>query len=303
MRLSEHLSRLGLSNAEAKKALRAGKVFFHGIPTADGGREVEPYQVLVQRDAPKLTPGRDLVIVHKDDDLVVVWKPAGLLSVRAGKDGGHLNALGLVGKLTGRPVLPVHRLDQDTSGLMMMARHPTSQEALKAQLEVHDVERRYVALVLGKSQSKTWTVSNHLVEDRGDGLRGSIEAPFPPFAKHAKTRFTALQRINKRVSLIEAQLETGRTHQVRIHLSEDQLPILGDQKYGTAAAQRLAQRLCLHAIVLGIEHPKTGEKIRFTSPLPDDMEQLRRGLVHDARNPTLKRTKSKIPKKRRRPKT
>ena len=302
MRLSEHLSRLGLSNAEAKKALRGGKVFFHGIPTADGGREIEPYQVTVQRDAPKLTPGRDLVIVHKDDDLVVVWKPAGMLSVRAGKDGGHLNALGLVGKLTGSPVLPVHRLDQDTSGLMMMARHPTSQEALKAQLEVHHVERRYVALVLGKTEQKKWTVSNHLVEDRGDGLRGSIEAPFPPFAKHAKTRFTGLQRINKRVSLIEAQLETGRTHQVRIHLSEGRLPILGDKRYGTAAAQRLAQRLCLHAIVLGIEHPKTGENIRFTSPLPDDMEQLRRGLIHDAKNPTLKRKKSKIPKKRRRPK-
>ncbi len=303
MRLSEHLSRLGLSNAEAKKALRSGKVFFHGIPTADGGRDVEPFQVTLKPDAPKLTPGRDLVVLHKDDDLVVIWKPSGMLSVQASKAGGHLNALGLVGKITRGEALAVHRLDQGTSGLMMVARNSTAQHALKAQLEVHTIERRYVALVLGKPNTSSWSVSNHLVEDRGDGLRGSISAPIPPFAKRAKTHFNALERVGKRVNLIEAKLETGRTHQVRIHLSEDGLPILGDDRYATPAAQRLAPRLCLHAVVLGIEHPKTGEKIRFTAPLPDDMEQLRRGLLHEAKNPTVKRIKSKIPKKRRRKKT
>jgi len=302
MRLSEHLSRLGLSNAEAKKALRSGKVFFHGVPTADGGRDIEPFQVTFRADAPKLTPGRDLVILHKDDDLVVVWKPAGMLSVRAGKDGGHLNAVGLVGKLTRSDALAVHRLDQATSGLMMMARNPSAQHALKAQLEVHSVERRYMAMVLGKPRGKTWTVSNHLVDDRGDGMRGSIEPPFPPFAKQAKTHFTAIERLGRRVNLVEARLETGRTHQVRIHLSEDNLPILGDDRYATTAAQRLAPRLCLHAVVLGIDHPKTGETLRFTAPLPDDMEQVRRSLIHEAKHPVVKRVKSKIPKKRRRPK-
>ncbi len=300
MRLSEHLSRLGLSNADTKKALRSGKVFFHGIPTADAGRDVEPFQVSYRPDAPKLTPGRDLVILHKDDDLIVIWKPAGMLSVRAGKEGGHLNAIGLVGKLTRGDALAVHRLDQDTSGLMMVARNKTAQEALKSQLEVHSVERRYMAMVLGKPNSKTWTVDNHLVEDRGDGLRGSIEPPFPPFAKRAKTHFTTLERVGKRVNLVEARLETGRTHQVRIHLSEASLPILGDDRYGSSASTRLAPRLCLHAVVLGIEHPSSGEKLRFTAPLPDDMEQTRRSLLHEAKNPVVKRVKSKIPKKRRR---
>jgi len=302
MRLSEHLSRLGLSSADVKKALRNGKVFFHGIPTADGGRDVEPFQVEYRPDAPKLTPGRDLVIVHKDDDLVVIWKPAGMLSVPAGKAGGHLNALGLVGKLTRNPCLAVHRIDQNTSGLMMIARNEPAQRKLKAQLEVHSVERRYLAIVAGKPPEKQWTVVNHMVEDRGDGLRGSCEGKPPDFAKRAKTHFSHLARLSKRTNLIEAKLETGRTHQVRIHLAENNLPILGDDRYATPAVQRQASRLCLHAVVLGIVHPSTGETLRFTSPLPDDMEQIRRGLIHETKNPVVKRIKSKIPKKRRRPK-
>jgi len=300
MRLSEHLNRLGLSNADAKKALRSGKVFFHGIPTADGGRDVQPFQVEFKPDATKLTPGRDMVIVHRDDDLVVIWKPSGMLSVPAGKPGGHLNVLGLAGKLLRGPALPVHRIDQSTSGLMMIARNEEAQFKLKAQLEIHSVERRYLAFVLGKPPAKNWTVKNHLVDDRGDGLRGSCEGPPPHFAKRAETSFIQLERIGKRANIVEAKLETGRTHQVRIHLSEGGLPILGDTRYTTTAAQRMATRLCLHAVVLGIEHPTTGERLRFTSPLPDDMEQLRRGLVYEAKNPVVKRTKSKIPKKRRR---
>jgi len=300
MRLSEHLSRLGLSSADTKKALRSGKVFFHGIPTADGGRDVEPFQVEYRPDAPKLTPGRDLVIVHRDDDLVVIWKPAGMLSVPAGKAGGHLNALGLVGKLTRSACFAVHRIDQNTSGLMMVARNETAQLALKSQLEVHSVERKYLALVTGKPPEKRWTTSNHMVEDRGDGLRGSCEGKPPPYAKRAKTHFTHVERIGKRVNLVEAKLETGRTHQVRIHLAEHGLPILGDDRYAPAGVQRMAPRLCLHAVVLGIDHPRTGEALRFTSPLPDDMEHIRRGLTYEAKNPVKKRIKSKIPKKRRR---
>ena len=111
---------------------------------------------------------------------------------------------------------------------------------------------------------------------------------------------SSLERVGKRANLVEARLETGRTHQVRIHLSEAGLPILGDTRYGAPAAQRLAPRLALHAAVLGIDHPTTGERLRFTCGLPDDIEQVRRGLVHAHTSPTRKRTKSKIPKKRRR---
>ena len=300
MRLSDHLKHLGLSSADAKRAMRSGRVRLHGIPTADAGREVQPFQIEVLPEGPKLTPGRDLVLVHRDEHFVVVWKPAGMLSVQAGKAGGHLNVVSLVRKLTGGDAYPVHRLDQDTSGLMMVARTVSAQTTLKAQLEVHSVERAYVALVMGRPPSARWVVSNHLVEDRGDGLRGSIAPPIPPFAKRAKTTFSSLERVGKRANLVEARLETGRTHQVRIHLSEAGLPILGDTRYGAPAAQRLAPRLALHAAVLGIDHPTTGERLRFTCGLPDDIEQVRRGLVHAHTSPTRKRTKSKIPKKRRR---
>jgi len=299
MKLSEHLSRLGLSNSEAKKALRNGKVFFHGIPTQDGGRDIEPYQIELRPDATRLTPGRDLVIIHRDDDLVVFWKPSGMLSVPAGKDGGHLNAVGLVSKLTRNTALAVHRIDQGTSGLMMVALNRKAQVHLKDQLEKHSVERRYVAMVLGRTPGKEWSVENHLVEDRGDGLRGSIAPPIPKFARIAKTKFSLIERVGKKANLVEAQLHTGRTHQVRIHLSEAGMPILGDDRYGSPAAQRAAARLCLHAVVLGIDHPSTGERLRFTCPLPDDMSKLHRTLTYDAKYPVQKRKKSKRPKKRR----
>jgi len=299
MRLSDHLKHLGFSSADAKRAMRSGRVRLHGIPTADAGREVQPFQVEILSEGPKITPGRDLVIVHKDEHFVVVWKPAGMLSVQAGKAGGHLNVVGLVRKLTGGDAYPVHRLDQDTSGLMMVARTLSAQTALKDQLEVHSVERAYVALVLGRPPKPRWVVSNHLVDDRGDGLRGSITPPFPPFAKRAKTAFSSLERVGKRANLVEARLETGRTHQVRIHLSEGGLPILGDTRYGSPASQRMAPRLALHAAVLGVDHPVTGERMRFTCGLPDDIEQTRRSLLHAHKNPVRKRKKSKIPKKRR----
>lgn len=305
MRLSDHLAALDLKGAAARKAMGTGKVFVHGIPTSDAGREVEAHAVEYRPSAARLTPGRDLVIVHKDDDLVVVWKPSGLLSVKAAKEGGHLNVVGLVSKLIGGTALAVHRLDEGTSGLMMVARNIETQQHLKSQLEVHSVERRYVAMVLGTPQESKWTVSNHLMQLDGEGRRGSVTGKPPRDAKFAKTMFTHLGRAGKRISLVEAVLHTGRTHQVRIHLSEGGFPIIGDEKYGNPTSARAAERVCLHAVVLGIEHPRTGEKMRFTSPLPDDMEQLRRRLLRGpekparAKGPPRKKPKKSKSKKRR----
>ena len=156
-----------------------------------------------------------------------------------------------------------------------------------------------MALVLGRPPKSKWTVSNHLVEDRGDGLRGSITAPIPPFAKRAKTHFSSLERVGKRANLVEARL-TGRTHQ-------GPHPPLGG---GAADPRRHPLRHAggsahgpapgAHAAVLGVDHPVTGERLRFTCGLPDDVEQARRGLIHAHSNPVRKRKKSKVPKKRRR---
>ncbi len=277
MNLRDHLRSLGLSSAEARRALATGKVFVDGIPTADGGRTVVPAQCELRPNAPRIKPGRDLVIVHQDDDVVVVWKPSGLLAVPARKADGHLNVLGLVRKLTGA-ALAVHRIDQPTSGLMMVARNEEAQEQLKAQLEVHSVERRYLALVSGTPREEEWTKESHLAVNRGDGRRGSIPRATDD-SKYAKTHFQTLDTPTTGITLVEAQLETGRTHQVRIHLSEARLPILGDANYAPRPVALLAPRLCLHAAVLGFRHPKTGQNMRFEAPLPDDMNQLIRSLA------------------------
>lgn len=288
MRLNHHLQTLGLSAAEAKKAMSSGKVFHLGIPTADGGRDIIPEHVELRLTAPRLVPGRDLVIVHKDADLVIVWKPAGLLAVPARKEGGHRSVLGLVRRLTGTG-LAVHRLDEQTSGLMMVARTETAQEALKDQLEVHSVKRRYLAIVSGKPKRKAWTEESHLVRNRGDGLRGSLRGSIkgepPEDARHAITHFEKLQAVGPRATLVGAILKTGRTHQVRIHLSERRLAILGDPLYATLPITKAAPRLALHACVLGLEHPRTGATLHFEAPLADDLEQLRRHLIHEADTP------------------
>jgi 23S rRNA pseudouridine1911/1915/1917 synthase len=277
MRLRDHLRQLGMSTAEARKALQNGKVFLCGIPSADGGRDIEPSEVEVRPEAARLTPGRDLVIVYRDADVVVVWKPSGLLSVPARKTDGHRNVVGLVRKLIGAG-LAVHRIDQPTSGLMMVARNETAQQALKAQLEVHSVERRYLALVSGRPSADAWTVDNHLTVDRGDGRRGSIRQRAD--TKHAVTHFRVVASHPRGVVLVGARLETGRTHQVRIHLSEGRLPILGDSVYAPVAVTRAAPRLALHAAVLGFKHPRSGKDMRFEAPLPDDLSQLLRELAH-----------------------
>jgi 23S rRNA pseudouridine1911/1915/1917 synthase len=297
MRLSHHLKALGLSAAEAKKAMSTGKVFLDGIPTSDGGREVDEERVELRPNARRLVPGRDLVMVHRDKDLVIVWKPAGMLSVAARKEGGHKNVVGLVRKLTGSG-LAVHRLDEPTSGLMMVAQNRNAQDALKAQLEVHSVERRYIAIAAGRPKRERWTAESHLVRNRGDGRRGSCRGEPPEEARHAITHLERLALAGPRACLFAARLETGRTHQVRIHLSEARHPILGDPLYAPAGVTRAAPRLALHAATLGLEHPRTGVSMCFEAPLADDLEQLRRQLLHNDAEPE-QRGKRRRRKKRR----
>ena len=286
-RLSSILADLGLTGGARKRALESGKVRVHGIPTGDGGRDADPDHVTLRPDAPRLRPGRDLVVVHRDSEVVVVWKPPGLLSVPArNRPDGHRSVLGMVQRITRGPAYAVHRIDEPTSGLLMVARTEAAQAVLKEQLELHSVERRYVALVSGHPPVGPITHETHFVRDRGDGLRGSMEAWDPPPAddhpgRRAVTRIRRLAMVDRRTSLVEATLETGRTHQVRIHLAEAGFPILGDLLYATPQVSGRAARLALHASVLGFVHPTSGEALRFVAPLADDLEQLRRGLVRE----------------------
>lgn len=217
-------------------------------------------------ERPKHTVGRDPAIVFRDAYLCVVYKPSGFLSVPAPgrRDPSVVRA---VERWLGRG-LAVHRIDEGTSGLLLVALDEQTQFALKALFEVHTIERRYLAWVSGnirKGEKKT--IRSALVRNRGDGLRGSGGHDGKPAVTHLEC-ITGMRD----VSLVQATLETGRTHQVRIHLAESGHPILGDELYGG----RHFSRLALHATQLGFVHPHTNQPLSFNSPLPDELARLAR---------------------------
>lgn len=269
----DHLRAGGMSNREARNALETGKVFLKDAPTGDATRRVHPADISLRVDAPRTKVGRDVAYVYRDPHLVVVVKPSGLLSVPA---PGRRRESTLISKVKRafKEAHVVHRLDQPTSGLMLVARTEACQLALKALLEKHHIDRSYLALVAGRFPKGKQTVRSTLIRDRGDGRRGSGEAPD---GKHAVTHLELVAHLGRNASLVEARLETGRTHQVRIHLCELGFPILGDPLYGPNRMP--APRLALHSHQLRFRHPITGARLSFEAPLADDLEKTRRGLI------------------------
>ena len=275
--------RLEVSWGEARKLCESGKVTLDGEVCVDPARRTEGATVEVNREAPRhrkgsLAPER---WVYSDEHVVVVNKPPGVLSVpHAGERDTLLDRvrkpLGRGHRGKGEPFLGVvHRIDKGTSGLLVFARTPAAQERLKDRFEHHAIDRRYIALVhgavgLGRHES-------HLLRDRGDGVRGShglyrpAHGPPPARAKRAVTHVEAVRTL-RGASLVELTLETGRQHQIRIHLSEAGHPILGEHVYdrdfpGKAIS---APRVMLHAFRLGFAHPITGERLQLERPPPGD---------------------------------
>ena len=272
IRLLDPLATLGLRSNAAREALRTGKVRIDRVPTADGGRLVDPTRVRYDPNTPRMVVGRDPVMLWYDPHLAVVWKPPEMLAVPAPGRHDTENVLKYVGTRLGS-ALAVHRLDEDTSGVMLVARTDAAQFALKELFEAHTVERRYLALVRGSfPEGPAREIRTMMVRDRGDGLRGSGHS------FDAKPAITWLQRVESygKVSLVEAKLETGRTHQVRIHLAELEHAVLGDPLYADRHVAGLSSRLALHAARLAFRHPFTGEPLHFDAPLADDLEILRR---------------------------
>ena len=163
---------------------------------------------------------------------------------------------------------------------MMVALTEECQRRIKEVLYAHRIERGYLALVHGRFPSASCTLRSQLTRNRGDGLRGSTTEADEDDLREAVTHFKLQEHLGS-ASLVEARLETGRTHQVRIHLSEKGYPVLGDKLYGSTAVARAAPRLALHAFLLGLQHPLTGEALTFEAPLADDLEILRRRLQRE----------------------
>jgi 23S rRNA pseudouridine1911/1915/1917 synthase len=273
--LLEVLRARGLAGNDARRALESGKVWIQGMPTSDGGRDVVPDEVELRPDAPRLSPGRDVAILHRDRHVALVYKPAGVLAVAAPGRARGRDLMSQLARILGA-ALPVHRLDEGTSGVMAVALTPEGQAAMKGLFERHAIERRYLALVQGVPPEAPTTVRGTLVRDRGDGRRGSGNRE-DATAREAITHLRRLEAL-RGAALVEARLETGRTHQIRIHLAEQGFPILGDDLYGRGNSVRRSPRLALHAAVLAFRHPLTGEDVARRIPLADDLEILRRRM-------------------------
>lgn len=229
-----------------------------------------------------------LTVVFEDDDLIVIDKPAGMVvhPAAGNPDGTLVNALlhHCAGRLSGiggvaRPGI-VHRIDKDTSGLLVVAKSDVAHEGLSAQFADHSIERRYLAVCAGHPAPPDGTVTARLGRSDSDRKKMAVLPDTSSRGKHAVTHYRTLERLDH-CALIECRLETGRTHQVRVHCASIGHPLVGDPVYGrTPKALRplLLQlgfaRQALHAASLGFRHPVTGEWLQFTAELPADMREL-----------------------------
>lgn len=251
-------------------------------------KEGAAYSVAVPAPTPAHNEAQDipLEIVFEDDHLLVVDKPAGMVvHPAAGNfDGTMVNALlhHCKGRLSGiggvaRPGI-VHRIDKDTSGLLVVAKTDPAHEGLAAQFAKHSIDRRYAAIVAGLPKSGSGTVDAPLA--RSSTNRKKIAIVGEGRGKRAVTHWNFVEPL-KHAALVECRLETGRTHQVRVHMASIGHPLLGDPVYGRSRPEhrdilrRLAfERQALHAARLGFIHPVTGGALTFDSPIPSDMQRL-----------------------------
>lgn len=260
------------SKTTLRQMLQADRVRVNGEVERSAKREVEPGDVLdiAQKSVQAaLPPG--IAILHEDDDILVVLKSHGLLTVATERERetttqAYLNAY-LKEKGEER-VHVVHRLDRETSGVLIFAKSFEAREALKAQFAVHEVDRVYVAIIEGEIDPPRGTIRSHLRE-RKDLRMESVDAH--PDAKLAVTHYRTIQT-SGRYSMLEVTLETGRKNQIRTHLAEKGHPIVGDRLYGSTVNP--LGRLGLHAKLLGFDHPTTGKHMVFTAPVPKSFRNL-----------------------------
>jgi 23S rRNA pseudouridine1911/1915/1917 synthase len=282
----------GGSWSAAKALCAAGRVVVDGTVEKDPASR--PSQSALIEIAAAVAFATPSLLVYHDADLAVVRKPAGVLSVpyhRADRDtllALTRVALGRVDRRTRATVRAVQRLDRESSGLVVFARSVVAQRALQAQFAAHAVRRSYQAIAHGTVTSATHETL--LVRDRGDGLRGSwreARGGPPADARWATTHVVAEETWGES-TLVTCRLETGRQHQIRIHLAEDGHPLLGETVYGRefAGPWLEAPRLLLHAGVLGFEHPRTGRAMRFEEAVPDDFQAVVTALRKRARRRT-----------------
>lgn len=304
----------GASWSRVQKLVRSRHVMVHGNICTDVARRLQDGEVVKVLPEAAVAPPRadDVKIVHVDDAVVVVEKPAGLTTTRHAEErdwparrrqvqptldellptvvqrfidgrsrraptprsGPPRRGEERTGPRRLPPVRAVHRIDRETSGLLVFARTVPAERILAEQFRAHTTQRRYLAICVGRVEAGT--IISNLVRDRGDGRRGSADGEE---GKRSVTHVVPVEHFGNDYTLVECRLETGRTHQIRIHLAESGHPVCGERVYSAPRGAELvdrsqAARVALHAADLGFVHPVSGEEMQFSSPLPIDIVLL-----------------------------
>lgn len=262
------------SKTTLRKMLQSDRVRVNGAPERDAKRIVGPGdQIEVGGRAANALDPR-VRILYEDSDLIVIEKAAGLLTVPS-EQVQHETAESFLNQYLGAPpaeprVRHVHRLDRDTSGVIVFAKNSWIRDRLQEMFAVHDMERVYVAIIHGKMKESSGTFRSFLFEDRDLRVR-TVAAGAG--GKEAITHYRTIAS-GKRFSILELKLETGRRNQIRVQLADAGHPVVGDTMYGKGRDEDL-RRLGLHAKLLSFVHPRSGAKMTFTSPMPDSFRNLK----------------------------
>ncbi|MBQ1407200.1 MAG: RluA family pseudouridine synthase [Eubacterium sp.] len=268
----------GLSRSRVQTLIDEGAVIVSGVPCLSKKYKVKAgdrIEILVEPvESLVIEPENILLdIRYEDDDVIVVNKPQGMVVHPAvgNLNGTLVNALlyhcgDHLSDLNG-PVRPgiVHRIDKDTSGLILAAKNNAAHEALAEQFFYHTITRTYIALVRDNIKEDDGTIDLPIGRDPSNRFRRCVNGANP---KNAVTHYKVLERFGD-MTLVSCELETGRTHQIRVHMAHIKHPVVGDALYGPRKTRSTADGQFLHAAVLGFDHPTTGEYMVFTAALPD----------------------------------
>lgn len=286
VRLDIYLAaRLPCSRARVQQGIAAGEVLVNGRTVrpsyklrAGDGVEAELHDVVVAAIVPEILP---LSVLYEDEDLIVINKPAGMVVHPVGEITRGTLVNGLAHRFGAEPGL-VHRLDRDTSGLMVVARTRAAQEFLTAQFRSREVTKHYIALVYGHLGSMRGTIAIPIGRDRKNRLK---MVPCPPGEGREALTLYQVREQWAEFALLDVEIKTGRTHQIRVHCAHLGHPVVADEMYGKGRAAQvrcMAHRAAvaalgrqfLHAARLSFDHPRMGARLAFTAPLPEDLLAL-----------------------------
>jgi 23S rRNA pseudouridine1911/1915/1917 synthase len=284
MRLDKWVAiRFGLSRRGAQEAVSRGQVDVAGQTCLDLGREIDsetPLTYFPNRPRPEIA-ARRLRVLYEDEHILIVDKPAGVLTQptpQRERDTLLERAGRYLSRSRGvkRPYVGiVHRIDRNTSGVVLLVCSHRSLRPFQSLFRTHSIERSYIAVVEGVVEPESGTIDRPLVVDRGDGRRGSSRHAGE--GSRAITHYDLIERFGGTAAQLLCRLETGRTHQIRIHLAEAGHPVVGEPVYRSKTSPPFPMpfpRQALHARALGFVHAVTGEAISVEAPLPDDLTDL-----------------------------